>query len=309
MILPLRKSSSPFRRLPRPLTVALLVLGFSAGSALETKASLIINEIFSSTTSSSRDWIEFVVTTDITLGALDSIWFGDTNSSTSAIEESSRFTSSEIISNFSYFTSTSDIVRAGTIIVLGGSRVTSDFTYNPLSSNPDDNGSWNFTLSNGIGFSTSLPVDLSGYSDTVWISSAQPASSTDTSNFISAITYLSVSSATGGGSIGDYVTSQSATNPAFQTVHTGSGGGYDGTFVSNTSLSNLGDSDINFSNSEGSGTRGNPNGGLNSTYISSLRAVPEPGAIIPLGLLLLSALYFRWRKQSIASPAPESSSL
>jgi hypothetical protein len=293
------------RRTP---TVALLLFGILWGSAIETKASLIINEVFNGNRS-NREWIEFLVTTDITLGALDSIWFGDTNSATDSIDKSERFVSSEIISNVSYFTSTSDIVRAGTIIVVGGTSITSDFAYNPDSSDSGNHGIWNLTLSNGIGFTGNQPVNLGGSSDTVWISSSQPANNTDTSNFISAIAYLDSTSATGGGVIADYVTTQSATNTAFQTIHRGSGGGYDGSLANNRSLSNLGDSNIDFASSEGTGSLGIPNGGLNSSYISSLRAVPEPGAMIPLGLLVLGAACFQWRKRLKRSLAPENQSL
>lgn len=282
----------------------LCLFAFLLGLPVETKASLIINEVFNSN-NRNREWIEFLVTTDITLGALDSIWFGDTNAATSSIDRSSRFVSSEIISNVSYFTSTSDIVRAGTIIVMGGTNVASDFTYNPNSNNPGDNGSWNLTLSNGIGFNTTVPVDLSGSSDLVWISTAQPANNSDTSNFLSAVAYLNANSATGGGAIADYVTTQSFADPAFQTIHRGSGGGYDGSLGNNRSISNFGDSDINFTNSEGTGSLGNPNGGLNTTYINTLRAVPEPGAIIPLSLLVLGGIYLQRRKRATRSLAPE----
>ncbi len=295
----------PAARRMRQAALSLLVLAIGSGTLIESKASLIINEVFNGS-NTSREWIEFLVTTDITLGALDSIWFGDTNSSTSTIDKKGRFVSSEIISNFSYFNSTSDIVRAGTIIVVGGNDITSDFSYNPDSSDAGNNDIWNFTLSDGIGYTGNRPVNLGSSSDTVWISSAQPSNNTDTSNFISAISYLNSTSATGGGTIADFVSFQAALDPAFQTVHRGSGGGYDGNLSTNRSLSNLGDVDINFASSEGSGSLGNPNGSFNSTYISSLRAVPEPGAFVPLGLLVLGGFFLRWKKRraSLADQTP-----
>ncbi len=264
------------------------------------KASLIVNEVVN-TNSSNQEWIEFLVTTDITLGALDSIWFGDTNSTTSTIDNSSRFDSTEIINNFAYFTSTSDIVRAGTIIVVGGTQIATDFTYNPSSNNPGDNGSWNFTLANGLGFNTTRPVNLSSTSDAIWISSGQPAGNTDTSKFISALAYLNSTSATGGGAVADFITTKSSTDPAFQTVHKGTGGGYDGNLANNRTLSNLSGPSINFGNSESVGSRGIPNGGANTTYIESLRAVPEPRAMVPLALFIAGGIFFLRKKSR--SPA------
>lgn len=266
-------------------------------TAERADASLIINEI-GYRNNDRQQWIEFLVVTDITLGALDSIWFGDSDSSTSVIENSNRFNSTEIINNFSYFNSTSDIIRAGTLIVVGNQNVQSDFTYNPNLTDPSDFQSWNFTLANGIGFnSTNQAVDLSSSSDVVWISSGQPVGNTDTSNFLSAVAYLNANSATGGGLIADYVTAQSATNSAFQTIHTGPGGGYDGSLGNNRSLSNQSGTGLDFANSEAGTSRGTSNGGANTIYIQSLQAVPEPAAMIPLSLLLVAGGFFYRRKK------------
>ena len=114
--------------------------------------SLIINEIFQSN-QSSREWVEFLVTSDITLGALDSFWFGNTTADTNAIQTMSRFDSTEIINSFSYFTSTSDIIKAGSLIVVGGTDVAPDFTYNPSSLDPFSTSLWNFSLVGGNGIS------------------------------------------------------------------------------------------------------------------------------------------------------------
>jgi hypothetical protein len=134
-----------------------------------------------------------------------------------------------------------------------------------------------------------------------WISSSQPVGNTDTSNFLSAVAYLNANSATGGGLIADYVTAQSATNSAFQTIHAGTGGGYDGKLSNNTSLSNSSGTGINFANSEDKFSEGLSNGGANTVYIQSLQAVPEPAAMIPLSLLLVAGGFLYRRKK--ATPA------
>jgi len=289
-------AESARRRLASSFAALVLLIG----PAKNAGASLIINEI--GHISSRQQWIEFLVTTDITLGALDSIWFGDATSNTSQIQNTKRFNSTEIINNFSFFTSTSDILKAGTLIIVGNQNVTADFTYNPDLGNPSNNQSWNMTLSGGIGFnSTSTVVNLVRSSDVVWISSGQPAGNTDTSKFTSAVAYLNSTSATGGGLIPDYVTTQSATNSAFQTIHRGPGGGFDGNLDSNRSLSNQAGSSINFSNSEGDQTPGTANGGANTVYIQSLRAVPEPAAMVPLSLLFVAGGFFYLRRK--ANPA------
>jgi len=281
------------------LTVSLLAVW----TVERADASLIINEI-GYRNSDKQQWIEFLVVTDITLGALDSIWFGDTNSGTSEIQRSNRFNSTEIINNVSFFNSTSDIIKAGTLIVVGNENVKTDFNYNPNLTDPSDFQSWNLTLADGIGFSsTDMVVDLSDSSDVVWISAGQPIGSTDTSNFISAVAYLSANSATGGGLIADYVTAQSATNSAFQTIHTGPGGGFDGDLGNNRSLSNQSGSGVNFAFSEGGSSRGTSNGGSNTVYIQSLQAVPEPAAMIPLSLLLVAGGFLYRRKKAALATA------
>jgi hypothetical protein len=274
---------------------------FTFWTAEKTDASLIINEI-GYRNNSSHQWLEFLVVTDITLGALDSIWFGDSDSGTSEIENSNRFNSTEIINNFSYFNSTSDIIKAGTLIVVGNQNVQTDFTYNPNLTDPSDFQSWNLTLFSGAGFNgTNQAVDLSSSSDVVWISSGEPVGNTDTSNFLSAVAYLSANSATGGGLIADYVTAQSATNSAFQTIHTGPDGGFSGNLSNNTSLSNQSGSGMDFAFSEGKTSSGISNGGANTVYIQSLQAVPEPAAMIPLSLLLVAGGFLYRRKR--ATPA------
>jgi len=258
------------------------------------RASLIINEVFNSN-NGNREWIEFLVTTDIALGALDSYWFGDANASTGGIQTISRFDSASILSNVSHFTSTSDIIKAGTILVVGGNQIATDTNYNPNFLDPTDDASWNLTFSRGIGFNSSRPANLANPSDVVWLSSSQPTGATDFSNLVAAVAYLNSTDPYGGGALSDHVTLQSGSNSSFQTIHKGNG--FDGRLGNNVSISNLGNNAIQFGNSEGAATRGLANGGANTAYIHSLRAVPEPGAFVPLLLAGAIALHFRMRRR------------
>jgi hypothetical protein len=268
--------------------------------APRASASLIINEIFQSN-QSSREWVEFLVTSDITLGALDSFWFGNTTVNTNAIQTMSRFNSTEIINSFSYFTSTSDIVKAGSLIVVGGTGVTADFTYSPSLLDPLNTSIWNFSLVGGNGITGNTnPFNLDRSSGALWVSSAQPMNTTDVSNFVSAVAYLDTNGALSGGLIADYITNQSLTNGTFQTLHTGAGGGFDGNLGNGRSVANSGTgTSLSFGNSESNNeTVGVLNGGLNTTSIGELRAVPEPAAILPLALLVIGGGFVYWRRRT-----------
>lgn len=287
----------PLRRRGSRVVLAALGLGMMVPGP-RVSASLIINEIFQSS-QSRREWVEFLVTSDLTLGQLDSFWFGNSTTSGNAIQTMSRFNSTEIINTFSYFTSTSDIIKAGTLIVVGGTDVDPDFTYNP---NPlsTDATLWNFSLVGGNGISGNTnPFNLERDFGAVWVSSAQPMNTTDVSNFVSAVAYLDNNNPYSGGVITDYITTQAQTNGTFQTLHTGPGGGFDGDLGNGRSFSNSGSgTDISFGNSESNNeTAGVLNGGLNSTAIGELRAVPEPTTIIPLALLLGGGFLY-WRRRT-----------
>jgi len=62
---------------------------------------------------------------------LKTYWFGSTSGIDGTNQTATRFDTTEILNSMSYFNSTSDIVKAGTLIVVGGSRVDANFTYNP----------------------------------------------------------------------------------------------------------------------------------------------------------------------------------
>jgi hypothetical protein len=289
-------------RLRTPWSRALL-LAVSMGMAVpapRASASLIINEIFQSS-QSRREWVEFLVTSDMTLGALDSFWFGNSTVDTNAIQTMSRFNSTEIINTFSYFNSTSDIIKAGSLIVVGGTDVDTDFTYSPSLLDPLNTSIWNFSLVGGNGISGNTnPFNLDRDSGAIWVSSAQPMNTADVSNFVSAVAYLDTNGALSGGLIADYITNQSLTNGTFQTLHTGPGGGFDGNLGNNRSVANTGTgTTVSFANSESNNeTVGALNGGVNTTSIGELRAVPEPAAVIPLALVLIGGGAVYWRRRN-----------
>ena len=65
----------------RRFSVIILLFGFLISIVEEADAGLIINELFRGNDSDS-DYVEFLVTSDMTLAELDGIWFGDSNANT-----------------------------------------------------------------------------------------------------------------------------------------------------------------------------------------------------------------------------------
>ena len=63
-------------------------------------ACLIINEIFRAN-SVADDYVEFLVTSDITLQELDSLWFGDSTFFTTTVSRENTFHASEIVAGSS----------------------------------------------------------------------------------------------------------------------------------------------------------------------------------------------------------------
>ncbi|MEM6280174.1 MAG: PEP-CTERM sorting domain-containing protein, partial [Verrucomicrobiota bacterium] len=234
-------------------------------------------------TSVNTDNVEFLVTSDISLGQLDSMWFGDSRFNSWIIASENNFSSSQIIANSSYFSSDSDLIKAGTLLSVGGGSVGTDFNYNPTAGNIGDSDSWNITLGAGQGFNTSpnsFPFDLDQRGEVVWVASAQPAWFGDTSNFTSAIAF-----ARNPGFLAAQVGQlENSGDSAFQLITPPE---FDGNFGVNRSISNLNGEAIDFANSETSGgTLGVANSASNLAAINSLRAVPEPSTI----LLLLTAM-------------------
>lgn len=268
--------------------VAVLALLFSVpGAAL---AGLIVNELFRGSNPSSS-YIEFLVTADMTLSELDSIWFGDSQANTNTVDHENQFNSAQIIANVGAFNSTSDVLRAGTILTVGGSSITTDFTYNPDSNDPTNSDSWNITLTSGQGFDATgggEPFKLDQNGDVVWVASSQPSAGAGVGAFLSAVAYGS-----NPGALAQQVDQLAQSGDSnFQLV---TGTDFDGKLDRNFSLSNTGGAQISFGESPG-GTLGDANGGTNDGFNYDLRAVPEPSAVIPCLLALAFGFYFRWKK-------------
>ena len=244
------------------------------------RAGLIINEVFRGNHNEER-YVEFLLTSDLTLQELDGIWFGDSGANTRSVSTERNFNSAEIISNSSYFNSTSDTLRAGTFLTVAGSRVATDFTYNPSSSNPGDTDSWNITLGNGAGFGSggggpSL-FNIQQNGDVIWVSSSRPSAGAGSSDFISALAF---DRQPGALALEVQALAQSG-NDAFQLVTRPE---FDDRLGRGNSLSNLSDDAIDFANSEASGGSlgiGNPGSSANNDFAYDLRAVPEPSTVIP----------------------------
>lgn len=282
-----------------PRTVALSVLTLSIFLSA-TNAGLIINELFRGN-NDEQNYVEFLVTSDLTLLELDGIWFGDSRANTRDISRERNFNSAEIISNSSYFSTTADVVKAGTFLTVGGSQVTTDFTYNPNSKTPNASDSWNITLQSGSGFGSggggpSL-FNINRNGEVIWVSSSRPSDGAGTSDFISAI---ALDSNPGTLALEVETIAQSG-NEAFQLV---TGADFDGRISRGNSLSNLNGEAVDFSGSETAGgslgvaTAGSIN---NSNFAYDLRAVPEPSAIIPALFVIALGFFFATRSLRGAS--------
>lgn len=273
-----------------------ILLGLALTSHVE--ASLIINEIFRGN-SVADDYVEFLVTSDITLQELDALWFGDSTFFTTTVSRENTFNASEIIAGSSYFNSTSDSVRAGSIIVAGGSNLTADFNYSPTVASATNADAWNLTLTSGSGITTTTgsdPFDLGGFGDAVWISESRPTSGSGTNDFISAVSYGWFQ-----GTIGqDILAQENAGEEGFQVLDPGPE--WDGVLNPNNSISNQADESgaVDFAGSEGAPvTPGAQNGADNEIVTYDLRAVPEPSTVIPCLLIAIFgiALYLRNRRE------------
>ncbi|MEM1443088.1 MAG: hypothetical protein AAGF67_12150, partial [Verrucomicrobiota bacterium] len=269
---------------------------FSFATSSQVQASLIINEIFRGN-SIPDDYVEFLVTSDITLQELDDLWFGDSTFFTSAVSRENTFNAAEIISGSSYFSSTTDTIRAGSIIVAGGANLTSDFNYAPSSTNTTDSDAWNLTLTPGAGITTTAggnPFDLGSFGDAVWVSESRPTTGSGTDDFISAVSYGWFQ-----GTIGqDIEALENAGEEGFQFLEPGPE--WDGILNPGSSLSNQAtdDGSVDFAGSEGViTTPGAQNGGNNEDVTYDLRAVPEPSTIIPCLVLAVLGIALYWRNR------------
>lgn len=272
----------------RRFPVIILLFGLLLSIAHETEAGLIINELFRGNNFQS-DYVEFLVTSDMTLAELDGIWFGDSKANTKGVDNENSFNAAQIIANVGAFSATTDVLRAGTILTVGGSSVATDFNYNPDSNDPSNTDAWNITLSLGQGVDGSgQPFKLDQNGDVVWLGTSQPSSGSGTSDFLSAIAYDS-----NPGALAQQVNTLAQNgNTNFQLL---TGPDFDGKVGKGGGLTNTGGAEISFGETTG-GTLGEANGGDNGAFIYDLRVVPEPSALVPCLLILSFGVYLRFRK-------------
>ncbi|MBW4422851.1 MAG: DUF4347 domain-containing protein [Myxacorys californica WJT36-NPBG1] len=212
----------------------------------QTLGDIIINE-FQRTAGSFTDseYIEFLLTADLTATQLEDFFFGDSNGTT--------FSKLGIYS-LSNLSSIAPTFKAGTIIVVAGSSVVSaeDTTYNPIFGGTDEQ--WNVRLKFGGLHITGASGNFAGSEDAAWIDSSNAGTTS-----IHSIAYKSDAAF---GAFGDAATIKlNVTNADLITQFNGNG--------SQTTDS------TKFSFAP-SGTLGLPNGGDNSTYITSLRNPNAP---------------------------------
>lgn len=260
--------------------------------ATSRAASIVVNEYKNSNSSDlggtkmiTDEYIEFVLTSDMTVAQLAALTFGDSNETTSTLQgvfqlDAATLTSALAPSGLSAF-------KAGTIIVVKGNALGSqNLSYDPFG-NPTSEDAWNLELVAGLGAKDHPETTINGdiniaiNGDVLWIASGLPSSSTDTSKIISAIGHD-----TNPGAIANAVISKFGANNILSSTVGASKAVYNtaGDIVSLTSST--------------SGSMGTMNGGANSAWINSIRATslaPEPSR----ALLLLAggqALLLRRRR-------------
>ena len=212
------------------------------------------------------EYIEFVITETITAAGLASLSFGDANDATSMLQGVFRFDQATLDQALTNANLSSFL--PGTIIVVKGVNLgAQSLAYDPL------NGGWSFELVAGQGARDHGETLINGNinfgnnGEVVWISSSNPpARNSDTSGFIHAIGHDNAP-----GLIATTVAAAfGSENILASTVTTG------------RSIANTGDTTESLVSST-TATMGQPNGGLNTTWIEGLRsaspdvnAVPEP---------------------------------
>ncbi|MEK0188448.1 Calx-beta domain-containing protein, partial [Microcoleus anatoxicus] len=207
---------------------------------------IIINEFRRATGDiTGNEYVELLLTEDLTVTQLQSYFVGDSTVPTTAKYSAYRFTN---------MASIAPVFKAGTIIAIGGPPANQEIVYNPLPLGT--NNDWNITLSAEGGFLTKLlPVgnfdsDLAA-SDVVYVDNTTPLTTTNTVDSIAWRT---------SGTHGEFG------NAAKVQIAAPNNGG----IVEFSSALGGVNKTINYAvNSPGS--LGLPNGAINTIYINSLR--------------------------------------
>jgi predicted extracellular nuclease len=215
-------------------------------ASAQTTSPIVINEFRRDGTLATTEYVELLLTQDLTATQLESYFVGDSTSATAAKFGAYKFTNmANIAATF----------KAGTIIVIGGTTAipSQDTSYNPIVGGTDEN--WNIRLQVGGGFLTSngSSGDFAA-SDVAWV---------DTSS--------------AGTTSADSIAWPTSGLGAFGTVAkvkiAAPNNGANVEFTSDINGANVvGNYSVN-----SAGSVGLPNGGTNASYINSLRG----GVILP----------------------------
>jgi hypothetical protein len=238
--------------------------------------------IASGTKMTTDEYIEFILTENMTPAQLAALTFGDSNATTSSLEGVFSFNLATL--NSVLTTTGRTHFLAGTLLVVKGAGLgAQNLTYDPLLSNVGNDDLWSIELTAGQG-ALDHPetvingnIDIAGAGDLVWISTNNPPSSaTDYTGFIHAIGHDNSP-----GSAATAVTNQFGANHITSVSSLSSG----------RSIYNSANQVVLLVNDVGS--LGRTNGGTNTTWIDGLRnaaVVPEPsrGLLMLFGILGLS---------------------
>jgi predicted extracellular nuclease len=238
------------QRIIRSRASQLLACSYLLSSCLaasaQTTSPIVINEFRRDGAFSNTEYVELLLTQDLTAAQLNSYFIGDSTSTTAAKFGAYKFTNmASIAATF----------KAGTIIVIGGTTAipSQDTSYNPIAGGTDDN--WNIRLQVGGSFLTGNGSggDFAA-ADVAWV---------DTSNTGTTSADSIAWPTSGLGAFGTAAKVKiAAPNNAANVEFTGDINGVDVT--SNYSVNSA-------------GSLGIPNAGTNATYINGLRG----GVVLP----------------------------
>ncbi|MFN3266627.1 MAG: ExeM/NucH family extracellular endonuclease [Deinococcales bacterium] len=148
-----------------PVSISASAGSLSGSSSISVTAgtpvvpAIVINELRRDGDLTNTEYIELLLTQDLSAAQLESYFFGDSTSSTVA-----KFS----VYNLSGLSSIASTFKKGTLIVIGGSAVAADTSYNPAAND------WNLQFQSSSSYVTktgSGSFDLAG-SDVLWVDSS-----------------------------------------------------------------------------------------------------------------------------------------
>ncbi|MCL4253092.1 MAG: ExeM/NucH family extracellular endonuclease, partial [Anaerolineae bacterium] len=223
--------------------VALIFAGVGVQNVYAAPIRMIINEFYRGGNLTTTDeWIEILLVEDLTATQLNTFFVGDSTGAKNAKFSAYQFTNMGTIAA---------TFPAGTIIVVGGTgAVTQDTSYNP------GGGDWNILLNSGGAFLPNANAgnngDIAG-DDVIYVDTSNTGSTISTDGF-------AIEIGTGGG------TFAAVANVNFGASTNNTGYVLTSDFTGITTLANW-----STGVASGSMTLGQPNGGANTTYITTLR--------------------------------------